>query len=249
MKVESITCECGVTFEWEPQPWPETPSWDPYKWRPDHCPECVSRIEAEQEEAAHQRKIAEMARSAREAAANATPAIFRATDTAHQRFNLKGWNKVKDWRPSADKPWLGLIGETGTCKSRMAYLLATGEIGRMAIVKEQKPSFGFVAAYEISDMVGRLTASSFEMKDDARADLARLRQTSILLIDDLGKGRMTPAVAHEMFALIDHRYSNALPTIWTANSLPASFAAAMPTDMAAPFAGRLNDSSRIILFR
>jgi hypothetical protein len=244
MTTETITCECGVNFEWTP-----CDEWEFQFLRPNHCPECETRIEAKREAVVRQRKIDEISRRARESAHHATPAIFCATDTSHQKFNLKGWQKVNGWSPNAEKPWLGLVGETGTCKSRIAYLLAAAEIERMATAMEREPSFQFVAAYEISELVGQLTASSFQTKDEARADLARLRDARLLLIDDLGKGRMTPAVSAEFFALIDHRYCHALPTIWTANSLPDTFAAAMLADMAAPFAGRLNDSSRIILFR
>ena len=37
--------------------------------------------------------------------------------------------------------------------------------------------------------------------------------------------------------------------IWTANSTPEEIASCMSEDMAAPFAGRLNDSSRIVRFK
>ena len=68
-------------------------------------------------------------------------------------------------------------------------------------------------------------------------------------VDDLGKGRMTPAVASEFFDVIDHRHKENMPVIWTANSTPEVIAANMTLDMAAPFAGRLNDCSRIIRFQ
>jgi len=49
-----------------------------------------------------------------------------------------------------------------------------------------------------------------------------------------------------MFALINHRHCHALQTIWTANSTPEQIASNLAEDMAGPFAGRLNDSSRIL---
>lgn len=249
MTTETITCECGAIFEWEPSAFTDFISLDPYFFRPDHCSRCSERIEAERQASERLQRIAKISRNARESAHHATPAIFRTTVTSHPKFNDRGWHKARDWRPSAEKPWLGLIGETGTCKSRIAYMLAAGEIELMATAMEREPSFQFVAAYEISDMVGRLVAQSFETKDEARSDLARLRNARLLLIDDLGKGRMTPAVSAELFALIDHRYCHALPTIWTANSTPEQIAANLSEDIAGPFAGRLNDSSRILRFK
>jgi DNA replication protein DnaC len=102
---------------------------------------------------------------------------------------------------------------------------------------------------------GKFEGGSRSIHDDrspaqhARAWLDKLRDVDVLLIDDLGKGKLSPAVASEMFALVDHRHVNQLVTIWTSNSAPETIAECMTPDMAAPFAGRINESSQIFHFK
>jgi len=181
-------------------------------------------------------------------ALDAIPRLFQLTDPSHAGFNKSAWDAVSAWRPAAEKPWLGLIGPTGKSKSRIAYLYAAEELARITDVRSRY-SIRFTTSYDIAETVMRLHSSCFEEKREARKALDRLRGADILLIDDLGKGRPTPAVAAELFALIDHRYSNVCRTIWTANGKPEELAAGMPDDMAGPFAGRLNECSKIFAFK
>ena len=136
---------------------------------------------------------------------------------------------------------------TGRCKSRLAYLYAAMVLERMT--DATLPSFAFVASYEISDAVMRQYGNGYQEKDKARNYLERLREVDLLLIDDLGKGRLTPTVAAELFALIDHRHKDMGCTIWTSNSSPETIAAGLPEDMAGPFAGRIIESSKIFNFK
>lgn len=175
-----------------------------------------------------------------------TPELFRRTDITHPDFNATAWGKLKGHRVTEELPWVGLVGMTGRCKTRMAYLYATGLIVHMT--RERKASYAFVASYEITEAVSRLNGD-FSEKAEARQYLDRLRKVDVLLIDDLGKGRLSPAVASELFALIDHRHKHAEATVWTSNSPPEVFAAGLPEDIAGPFIGRINASSKIFTFR
>jgi DNA replication protein DnaC len=255
MKTETITCACGTVFQW-------IPDTDDKRFvellRPKACPECEELEKAERLEAMRREREEERERYVSRAMhqVNAlTPAIFRSTDLSHSRFNAPAWQLVNEWIPTFEKPWLGLIGDTGTSKTRIAYLLAALEIERQARKLAEKttvpnvPTFAFIASYEITDLASKLSASDFCRKNEARDALDKLRRVDLLLIDDLGKGRLSPSVATELFAIIDHRYANALPMIWTANSTPEIIAANLSEDMAAPFAGRLHDSSRIVRFK
>lgn len=253
MTTETITCPCGAKFDWTND---QNDKWTANILRPKRCPECENQFWREREArlaAEREQKFAAALAGVMAEAERETPPIFRATDTAHPAFNIEGWAAVKDWAPSAEKPWLGLIGETGTCKSRMAYLLASRIIEALARERLQSekrpPTFIMVPSYEITDACGRLLHSDFKVKDCARDFLNGLRSADFLLIDDLGKGRLTPAVAAEFFALVDCRYVNLLPTIWTANITPEDIAAPMPADEASAFAGRLVERSRILRFR
>jgi len=254
----TIKCSCGESFTWKPED--DEPLSDFFK--PSRCPKCEAEFQKMQEERDRQREIE---RAAEEAAAIArlrestlarldrmTPARYLATDIKHSSFNLKLWQQVKTWRPTPEIPWLGLIGESGGCKTRFAYLLLRD------IVLESLPtstamkgargiSFETACAYEIADAIRR-QHSRDDTKGAAtsRDFLDRLSNTDLLLLDDLGKAKNTQAVVAELFAIIDFRHAENLPTIWTANSPPEVIAAGMSEDIAGPFAGRLIECSNIV---
>jgi hypothetical protein len=257
MKTETITCACGTVFQWQPD---ADDDWMFNISQPKACPSCAERIDAEREKQhriEREAKLAEYAERIASAVDGATPAIFFATDTSHPKFNAAAWQRVKSWQPTAEKPWLGLVGATGTSKTRIGYLIARQEIMRLARDSMTKngashakaPTFAMIPSYAITDLCAKLNAQDFRDKDRTRDELTRLRNVDFLMIDDLGKGRLSPAVASELFALVDHRYANALPMLWTANTPPEAIAASLSDDMGGPFAGRLNDSSRILRFK
>ncbi|MEO5713588.1 MAG: hypothetical protein ABIT37_08860 [Luteolibacter sp.] len=178
-----------------------------------------------------------------------TPLRYRATDADHPDFNLKLWQRVKSWQPSEQHPWLGMVGPTGRCKTRAAFMLLrevfVGSI-RPVVDPDQLPrvpSVMVVSAYNFAEAVA---AQFTDQKDDAVDFLRRLRTGNFLLIDDLGKQRNTPAVTSELFSIVDHRHAQNLPTIWTANSPPEGIVSGMAEDMAAPLVGRLRECSTII---
>jgi DNA replication protein DnaC len=56
------------------------------------------------------------------------------------------------------------------------------------------------------------------------ADLTRLRTSRLILLDDLGKEKLTDKVASGIFKIIDHRTSHGLTTIITSNFTPTALA-------------------------
>ncbi len=244
--IETIKCPCGESFQWENDP---NPTW-PYDYRPDLCPPCSERQEAEFQAQQLRAKIEKQAAHAREKAQNKLPRLFHGTDTAHPAFNRSAWSKIKDHKLTMEKPWLGLVGATGLSKSRMAALFFIQEADTIVRIWKSNdwrrdPSFVFVTGYRLCELAGIVSTGSFGQKEDARKELERITTSDLLLIDDLGKGRITESVAAVLFALINERYANVERTIWTANSRPEEIAATMNSDTAAPFAGRLNDHSKI----
>lgn len=252
--IENIKCGCGTVFQWAPTT--EEEEFRKY-FTPSLCQACEDRLKAEHEakeavkaaqrEQQRQEWVARSKIAIVSRIAKATPQLFCKTDISHPKFNTTAWAKVKAHRLSGEFPWIGFVGMTGRCKSRMAYLYATELL--KSLTDTDLPSFAFVSSYEINDAVGRLYGSDFEEKGKARDLLDRFREVDVLLIDDLGKGRLTPAVASELFALIDHRHSHLLRTIWTSNSPPEVIAAGLPDDMAGPFVGRILESSKIFTFK
>jgi len=212
------------------------------------CESCETQRKANEE----RRKLEKNQTAIREQIEAATPHRFTLTDVAHAQFNAKAWARIQTWRPTAEKPWLGLVGATGTCKTRMARL-AGGEWLLRKTTSGRIPTFEFVTSFEISEKIMAQFNETGSDKGDARGFLDRLRRVDLLLIDDLGKGRLTPAPAAELFALVDHRHAHNLITIWTANSTPEEIIANMnkdvSEDMKAPLAGRLNECSQVFILK
>jgi DNA replication protein DnaC len=48
--------------------------------------------------------------------------------------------------------------------------------------------------------------------------LEKAAQVDALLLDDLGKNRMTERAEVELYDLLEHRTGHLLPTFWTSNS-------------------------------
>jgi hypothetical protein len=250
-EIETIKCPCGETFPWEPFSWIKTAE-DLEAFRPDSCPSCEERESARRHAEEFEAMIGQNGRKARANAFAKLPRLFQETDICHPMFNASTWSKLKDHTLTVEKPWLGLIGETGLSKTRIAALFAIGEIQRMAEAwtrnrsRYWEPRFVFTPGYRISELASLVQTGSFDQKGEARAELESITTCDLLLIDDLGKGRLNDSIAASLFALVDHRYASVLHTIWTSNSTPEEIATPMNSDMAGPFAGRLNDHSRII---
>jgi hypothetical protein len=258
---ETITCPCGASFEWDREQRDEF-GFPP--WVPSLCPECTTasnRAREESDRLERQARIDGEVSRLRAAVQHATPPLFLTTDINHPEFNARAWDRLKGWAPTAVKPFLGFVGPTGGCKSRIAYLLAGAELERVLLARmawepssqtTSHPTFVFAPSYQIGEQVMRQFAGDDTVKRQARAWLDKLRRADLVWIDDLGKGRQSPAVASELFAIVDHRHTHQASMIWTSNStaeeIASRFDREVAADMAAPFAGRLNESSRICKF-
>ena len=254
---ETITCPCGSTFDREIlDGWVQR--FIPEQTLCDSCQEAADLEHDRQSEEADRLREKEKTTAAKRRTialvAEATPARYRATDLSHPGFNRALWNRLKDWQPTPEKPWLGLVGATGTCKTRIAYLLAAAYLEEITS-SCYSPSFALTTAYDIAlavtEQYGNRQFATRSLCDDTPADAARgtlrrIRVADLVLIDDLGKGRFTPAVAGEFFGIIDHRHAHGLAMIWTSNSAPQEVATGLPQDMAGAFAGRLVECSRLI---
>jgi DNA replication protein DnaC len=257
----TIKCQCGASFE----------DIKDSEWNfplNDSCAKCreiehqKDAIEKANKEA--QRRLEEIKKQLDDA----TPSRFQSTDTNHPSFNSNAYRKAQAWKPSQEKQWLGFVGATGLCKTRIAHRIANRILIDLVESDNQKmidlvqagddskiysdklPTFLIVAAYDIRSAILASTAyDDRDQKKDAEKLLARAMKADLLMLDDLGKGRLTPAVAEGFYKIIDHRHVHDLVTIWTANSKPIDIAAMLPQDMQADMggalAGRLISSSTI----
>jgi len=216
------------------------------------CDACCRAERAKRAEEARAQQAQEVVRAIRQA----TPARFLATDRRDPRWNSNLAAKVDRWRPTAEKPWLGLVGVPGACKTRCAFeVLSRVAASRVRLVPDP---WGLDRSEEVESPTWEITTGG-EFKRavmDQFGDggsrgstkkLKALRECDVLLFDELGeKIKPTPSVMEAMFELIDHRHARNLITIWTSNSTPEFFCASWPEEFAGPVAGRILESSTII---
>lgn len=112
-------------------------------------------------------------------------------------FNRTAYERVTKWTQSSDRG-LVLVGESGTGKTTALWAL-------FRIIERTGGNPKFLSGVEL----GRTLSTA--ARDLERIDW--LKKTRVLIIDDLGKERLTPAVAGLLWELLDHRHGFRLPTL------------------------------------
>lgn len=246
-------CQQDFTTPMVFSPFDETKRWEEVER--DHCDSCSIEIERE---AQHQRAEAEAAMREHEIRAyfqKTCPDRYRATNQDDERFNADLWGAVSEWLPSSEVPWLGLIGASGLCKTRIAWLKARQMLYSlpdsdfdMKLPEGRRLRWNTI--YAITDCELRNAAYGRFGSDDAKREseelLREIRQSPILIYDDIGKVKITDAVSAEMFNLIEYRHAWNLPMIWTSNLIPGAFCKNLDPSFAEPLKGRLLECSHII---
>lgn len=130
--------------------------------------------------------------------------------SAHRRAKDVAMRTVMAWGASIeDRPaWLVLVGPYGTGKSRA---------GARAMIERAK--LGQLGAYvRVPDLLGRLRGG---MTEGAYEELIEgYRECPLLFVDDLGVENFTRWTDEALFRILDHRYSEELPTIIASNVSP-----------------------------
>ncbi|RKD20986.1 hypothetical protein BEP19_14985 [Ammoniphilus oxalaticus] len=109
---------------------------------------------------------------------------------------------------------IGFAGEVGIGKTHLGCAVAN-ELMKQGV---QVVYFNFVNGFK----------EMFSQYDNGGLQVQKIRETlqkcEVLFIDDIGKGRVNPQIGvpditrgvhDEMYGLIEHRYFNRLPIIWT----------------------------------
>jgi DNA replication protein DnaC len=102
-----------------------------------------------------------------------------------------------------------IVGPTGTGKTHYAYsvLRAVAETGSTAW-----------RALTAADMYAQLRPRTGR---DSEAEFEALAKTSVLFVDDLGAAKLTEWTEEVTYRLINHRYEQCLPGVFTSNVPPA----------------------------
>lgn len=100
---------------------------------------------------------------------------------------------------------LFIYGPRGTGKTMLASIIANERL------KQGKP----VLFSSVPDLMGDLRATFH--KGNTEETLQSVKKAAFLILDDLGAERMTEWVGEQLFAIINYRYNEQLPTIITSN--------------------------------
>jgi DNA replication protein DnaC len=116
-------------------------------------------------------------------------------------------------RAYADNPrgWLVLWGTFGTGKTHLAASVANYRISK------GEPAVFIV----VPDLLDHLR-STFSPTSDVTYDelFETVRNTPLLILDDLGTQTSTPWAQEKLYQVLNHRYNMALPTVITTNLSP-----------------------------
>ena len=106
------------------------------------------------------------------------------------------------------KGWLLLLGSYGCGKTHLAAAIANSCLARGSVVL-------FSGVPVLPDHLRSTFAPVSEVVYDEL--FALMRETELLVLDDLGTQNPTPWANEKLFQLLNHRYQQRLPTVITAN--------------------------------
>jgi len=134
---------------------------------------------------------------------------------------------------------LRVIGPSGKCKTRFMFQLLEREFnaGRK------------VGAWAHGDLRAQISALASGDSAAVVAFLTELVRLDILLIDDLGKGRCTPAAEEHIYTLIAGRARENRPTHYTANVTIEEFSLQLSSEYREPTTRRIVETTTELLVK
>lgn len=127
---------------------------------------------------------------------------------------------------------LALVGQVGTGKTHLAVGVLAEVADQWLKRYPQQVSYEGERATVRPGLVLRFAVVP-SLLDELRAGMAygdrpdpllELRSADLVVLDDLGRERMTDFAAERLYVLVNDRYNARLPTIVTSNSTPAQLA-------------------------
>ncbi len=117
---------------------------------------------------------------------------------------------VSAWPPARPFLWLG--GNIGTGKSHLAAAI-------LFTARERWGVYGqFWSVSEVADSYRAASSPEYEGPWPAGALDVALKETPLLVLDDLGRERVTGFSEARLFAVVDARYREQRPTVVTTNA-------------------------------
>lgn len=194
----------------------------------DDC--CQKRIDAVAEEDSRKRVEAR-----RDDFWSKVPTLYQNTDIG--RLNPVLAQKVLSWNfcPIG----IGIRGASGSQKTRAAVAL-------LYRLRMKGFSIQFLKATDISRYSVEQFSNDRETQSEAMSVIRSAKTIQVLLIDDLGKGRMAPAAEELLYDILDKRSERELPVIWTANATAKQLHSMMTEDRGDAIMRRLVEFTTVI---
>jgi len=137
----------------------------------------------------------------------AVPPRYRNAEAASSSPVIAAWAQQVAHNPD-DARSLLLTGTTGTGKTHQAW-------AALRMIAEAGPNRYELIATTAADMYGSLRPGGSGRGE--KAELDRLVRIPILLLDDLGSAKASEWVEETTYRLINERYNQCRPTIFTSN--------------------------------
>lgn len=147
-----------------------------------------------------------------EAWESAVPARFRAARLA-DFADRAGHDDLVDWAQDEARPNLVLLGPVGVGKTRAATAAVRGAFAAGSSL--------------IFAPVGELLDRLDWRRPDSAAWMAELMAVDLLVVDDLGAERSNEWTGERLYAVINRRWLDELPTVATTNLEPDQLAEAL----------------------
>ncbi len=161
------------------------------------------------------------------------PARFAAAQPDHPL--VRAWVRQQIDQPGV-RPALLMGGNTGVGKTWQAYGALKALV--MAAASENRRCRWQVVTHP------DLNAQMRPQPDGSHTHaLEKFLAADIVVLDDLGAGKQTDWTADSLVRLVDHRWSNALVTIYSTNLTPADLSASLGDRIVS----RLADACRVAL--
>jgi DNA replication protein DnaC len=166
------------------------------------------------------------------------PLLYRQTDVNHANYPRPTHATAMQWISSdKSRSWLGIIGQSGRGKTRVMSQIIRNRIWndyRCQWVNATQ--FQWCAQNQHDKVDG----------EKAKRHIESYRNCGFLAFDDLGKQKWTNTVESYFWDLIEHRYAQCLPMVWTSNSSLEELAAMLSDDRSKAIIGRLAETSNVV---
>jgi len=174
-------------------------------------------------------------RRAREAFDAMCAPLYRDSDPS--RIPVAFVREIEAWEVGPEG--VGFVGRAGCGKTRAAWML----LKRLHFAGHGV--FGLTAT-QFSKACAEQWNDDNAVRARAAELLARCVDAEILLLDDMGKQKFTERAETELFALLEHRTSHLVPTIWTANAERGTLKEMLSPDRGEPILRRLVEFSKVV---